>query len=98
MGFSRRGEICLKTDYQKCLSVVKSTKDDKTSFFLSTALVFLEKEDWMQWDYCEGVEGHLWINTTEGPVIDWGPRGTPKLKDTKIPSPWIYHSGTQYIW
>ena len=59
MGFSRRGEICLKTDHQKCLSVVKSTKDDKTSFFLSTALVFLEKEDWMQWDYCEGVEGHL---------------------------------------
>ena len=54
-------------------------------------------EDWIQWNNCKGAEGHLLINT-EGPIIDWGPRGTPKLKDTKIPSPWIYRSGTQYIW
>ena len=87
------GEIYLKTDYQKWLAVVKSTKDDKTSFFLVTALTFLEKknnvihysppdipecimrighgiEDWIQWNNCKGAEGHLLINTTEGPIID----------------------------
>ena len=36
------------------------------------------------------------INTTEGPIIDWGPRGTPKLKDTNIPSPWIYYGTLQF--
>ena len=33
---------------------------------------------------------------TEGPIIDWGPRGTPKLKDTNIPSPWVYQGTLQF--
>ena len=38
------GSVCLKTGYQKWLSVVKESNDNKTSFFLLTALPFLEKE------------------------------------------------------
>ena len=38
------GSVCLKTGYQKWLSVVKESNDNKTSFFLLTALAFLEKE------------------------------------------------------
>ena len=34
------GSICLKTGYQKWLSVVKESNDDKTSLFLLTALQF----------------------------------------------------------
>ena len=34
------GSICLKTGYQKWLSVVKESNDDKTSLFLLTALNF----------------------------------------------------------
>ena len=39
------GSIYLKTGYQKWLSVVKKSNDNKTSFFLLTALTFLEKEE-----------------------------------------------------
>ena len=39
------GSICLKTVYQKWLSVVKESNADKTSLFLLTALTFLEKEE-----------------------------------------------------
>ena len=35
--------VCLKTGYQKWLSVVKKS-NDQTSLFLLTALTFLEKE------------------------------------------------------
>ena len=37
--------ICLKTGYQKWLSVVKESNTNKTSLFLLTALMFLEKEE-----------------------------------------------------
>ena len=37
--------VCLKSGYQKWLSVVKESNDDKTSLFLLTALTFLEKEE-----------------------------------------------------
>ena len=53
-------------------------------------------EDWIQWNNCKGAERHLLINTTEGPIIVWGPRGTPKLKDTNIPSPWVYQGNLQF--
>ena len=39
------GSICLKTGYQKWLSVVKESNEDKMSLFLLTALTFLEKEE-----------------------------------------------------
>ena len=39
------GSLCLKTGYQKWLSVVKESNEDKTSLFLVTALTFLEKEE-----------------------------------------------------
>ena len=39
------GSICLKTGYQKWLSVVKESNTNKTSLFLLTALMFLEKEE-----------------------------------------------------
>ena len=39
------GSICLKTEYQKWLSVLKESNADKTSLFLLTALMFLEKEE-----------------------------------------------------
>ena len=39
------GSICLKTGYQKWLSVVKESNADKTSLFLLTALTFLENEE-----------------------------------------------------
>jgi len=37
--------ICLKTGYQKWLSVAKESNENKTSLFLLTALTFLEKEE-----------------------------------------------------
>ena len=37
--------ICLKTGYQKWLSVVKESNHSKTSFFLLTAFTFLEKKE-----------------------------------------------------
>ena len=51
-------------------------------------------EDWIQRKNCRGSEGHLLFNTPEGQLIDWGPRGTPKIKGTNISSPWIYHNDT----
>ena len=107
------GSICLKTGYQKWLSVIKESNDSKTSFFLLTALTFLEKEEtssmmnppdlhdciaeishgienWIQWKLCKGSEGHLLLNVTESSIINWGPRGTPKLKESKVSSPWVY--------
>ena len=39
------GSICLKTGYQRWLSVVKESNEDKTSFFLLTALNFLEEKE-----------------------------------------------------
>ena len=39
------GNICLKTGYQKWLSVVKESNADKTSLFRLTALTILENEE-----------------------------------------------------
>ena len=39
------GSIYLKIGYQKRLSVVEQSNEDKTSLFLLTALTFLEKEE-----------------------------------------------------
>ena len=54
---------------------------------------------------CKGSEGHLLLNVTEGPIIDWGPQGTPKLIESKVSSPWVYNDkaistyGSQpFIW
>ena len=39
------GSICLKTGYQKWLSVVKESNEDKNSHFLLGALTFFKKEE-----------------------------------------------------
>jgi len=39
------GSIYLKIGYQKWLSVVEQSNEDKTSLFLLTALTFLEKDE-----------------------------------------------------
>ena len=39
------GSICLKTGYQKWLSVVKESNEDKNAQFLLGALTFFKKEE-----------------------------------------------------
>ena len=46
-------------------------------------------ENWLRWKLCRGSEGHLLLNVAEGSIIDWGPRGTPKLIDSKVPFPQV---------
>ena len=46
-------------------------------------------ENWLRWELCKGSEGHLLLNVAEGPIFDWGPRGTTKLIDSKVCFPQV---------
>ena len=47
-------------------------------------------ENWLRWKLCKGSESHLLLNFAECSIIDWEPRGTPELVESKVSSPWVY--------